>query len=67
MAFFGKMMICPNPNCGFEGKMKKRSRGSTLLLVLLFCLGIIPGVIYLCLASGWKYTCPNCHNEWSSA
>ena len=46
--------------------MKKRSRGSTLLLILLFCAGVIPGVIYLCLASGWKYTCPNCHNEWSS-
>lgn len=52
--------ICQNPNCGYHGPMKKKARGSWVLLVVLFLLWILPGLIYLMFFSGYQYNCPRC-------
>ena len=53
-------IICPNPNCGYRGAPRRESRGSCLIAVLLLCLGIVPGVLYLVIMSGHRYYCPRC-------
>jgi|GEM_PF-6979231 len=53
-------IICPNPNCGYRGKPRRRARGSLFLLVFLFCLFIIPGLLYLMFRSGYVLICPRC-------
>jgi len=55
-----KYIICPNPNCGYRGKPKKVARGSCLLLIVLFFLGILPGILYLIFRGGYRYECPKC-------
>jgi len=49
------------PNCGYEGEGKKYTRGSLLIEIVLWLLGIIPGLIY----SLWRLSnqyigCPKC-------
>ena len=53
-------MICPNPNCGYEGRPRKRARGSLLLGLILCAFFIIPGLLYFMLMSGYRYYCPYC-------
>lgn len=53
-------IICPNPNCGKVGTPICKSRGSVLIMVFLLLIGIIPGLLYALLASGYDYFCPNC-------
>jgi hypothetical protein len=55
----GKDFICPN--CGFEGKPKRVTKGSILIELFLWIFLIIPGLIY----SLWRLTsrydaCPQC-------
>ncbi len=52
--------ICSNPNCGYRGKLERRSRGSLMVTILLFCLGILPGLLYLIFMCGYDYYCPHC-------
>lgn len=52
--------ICPNPNCGYRGAMLYASRQSCLVAGLLFCFGILPGLVYVLLTSGRTVTCPKC-------
>jgi len=59
-------IICPNENCGYEGKAKRKARGSTILLIFLFLLGVLPGVIYLAMRGGFIYSCPKCGIQISS-
>ena len=59
-------IICPNDNCAYEGEAKRKSRGSTTVLVILFLIGIIPGVIYLAMRGGFIYSCPQCGIQISS-
>ena len=59
-------IICPNENCAYEGKAKRKARGSTTLLVFLLLIGIIPGVIYLAMRGGFIYSCPQCGIQISS-
>lgn len=58
-----KSMLCPNPNCGYCGKAISKPRGSTLALLILLLLWIVPGLIYYIFAYGYKYACPQCRLE----
>ncbi len=53
-------IICPNPNCGYRGAPRRESRGSIIIAIILCCLFIVPGLIYLVLVSGYDYMCPQC-------
>ena len=57
---FAKKIICPNQNCGYKGSAKKKSRGSTVIGLILLCFGILPGILYFMLKSGYNYSCPQC-------
>jgi hypothetical protein len=48
------------PNCGYGGRPVPKPRGSWALLILLFCLYIVPGVIYLFVYNGYKGVCAKC-------
>ena len=53
-------MICPNSNCGYEGKPKKKARGSFVIGLVLCLFFLLPGIIYFMLKSGYRYYCPKC-------
>jgi len=53
-------MICPNPNCGYEGRAKKRSRGSIIVGIILCLFFLLPGILYFMFKSGYRYYCPKC-------
>ena len=54
-------IICPNQNCGFKGRAKRKSRGSFILGILLCFLFLLPGILYFIFKSGYRYYCPNCN------
>ena len=56
-------IICPNPNCGYQGRPKRIARGSMLVAVLLGFFFIIPALLYMLIYSGYRYECPRCGNE----
>lgn len=58
-------VICPNPQCGYEGRpitVSKRSRLVGLLLCLFF---LLPGILYFMWmsGSGYRYYCPRCEMQ----
>lgn len=53
-------IICPNPNCGYRGRGKRIGGQSGCLLVILLCLGIIPGLIYMMFSGASGIQCPRC-------
>jgi hypothetical protein len=53
-------IICPNPNCRYEGPPRKVARGSALVGILLLFLFILPGILYLVFMQGYRYYCPKC-------
>lgn len=55
-----RSIICPNPNCGYKGPAKRKSRGSILIGLLLCFFFLLPGIIYFIVRSGYRYFCPNC-------
>jgi DNA-directed RNA polymerase subunit RPC12/RpoP len=55
-----RKIICPNPNCGFKGLAKAKSRGSNFVLIVLLFFFIIPGILYMLFKGGYTYSCPNC-------
>jgi hypothetical protein len=59
-------IICPNPNCGYQGPPKQVARGSIGVGCLLMFFFIIPGIIYFMLKSGYRYLCPKCGMQISS-
>jgi hypothetical protein len=58
--FHDRFMICPNPNCGYNGKASQRARGSCLIAGILMLFFILPGILYLLFSSGYRYYCPKC-------
>lgn len=54
------LIICPNLRCGYTGKADIKQRGSILLLIILFCFFVIPGIIYLLIGFKKEYYCPKC-------
>ena len=53
-------IVCPNPNCGYRGSGKPAGSKSGCLLIILLCLGIIPGLIYLLFFGKSGIICPRC-------
>ncbi|WP_288594149.1 hypothetical protein [uncultured Victivallis sp.] len=53
-------IICPNPNCHYQGQGKREGSTSGILLVLLLCFGILPGILYLLFAGKPGIICPRC-------
>jgi len=60
MFFMRKPIICPNANCGYKGPAKKKSRGSSIVFIVLLMFGILPGILYAVFRSGYRYECPQC-------
>lgn len=56
----GLYVICPNPNCGYRGEGRPCGGTSVILLILLFSLGIVPGILYLLLSGSPEVICPRC-------
>jgi hypothetical protein len=53
-------MICQNPHCGALVRPTRKSRGSVVVMILLFFVGVLPGILYALLMSGYDYFCPRC-------
>lgn len=50
-----KKRSCP---CGHEGRLREQSTADPLVSMLLFCLGVVPAVIYTYAMT--RVTCPKC-------
>lgn len=55
------------PACGSAARAIKKSKGSSLLLICLLVLWIIPGLIYAIVYSGYVYVCPHCGYKYGDA
>ena len=53
-------IICPNQNCGYRGTGREQGARSGCLLVVLLCLGILPGILYLLFFGKPGIVCPKC-------
>jgi len=53
-------VICTNTNCGYRGKPGREKQRSTLVFVFLFCMWILPGIVYAILVPRYRYWCPQC-------
>jgi hypothetical protein len=53
-------IICPNPNCHYEGPPKKEARGSVLVGIILLLFFLLPGILYFIFMDGYRYNCPKC-------
>lgn len=51
-------IVCPS--CGYRGQPERKARGSFLMIIVLFALGILPGLLYVLFASGYNVHCPRC-------
>lgn len=48
----GPHMICPNPNCKYEGRARKVPRGSVIVGLFLCLFFLLPGILYFAFR-GW--------------
>jgi hypothetical protein len=53
-------IICPNPNCGYRGKPRRKARGSIIVGLFLCMFLLLPGILYFMLKSGYRIYCPRC-------
>lgn len=53
-------IICPNPNCGYQGPPRREARGSILTGLVLLLFFVLPGILYFILMQGYRYDCPRC-------
>jgi hypothetical protein len=53
-------IICPNPNCRYEGPPETTPRGSILVGVVLLLFFLLPGILYFIFMQGYRYDCPKC-------
>ena len=59
--YSGPFIICPNPNCGYRGPACEQAKGSTVALVILLLLWLLPGVLYAIFCCiGSRLHCPQC-------
>ena len=56
---FSRLKRCKCKNCNYEGKPELKSAPNGCAFILLLCLGILPGLIYLFIIPS-RYSCPNC-------
>jgi hypothetical protein len=40
----GREVICPNPNCGLRGVLRRRSKGSVSAILSWMAAGLLPGI-----------------------
>lgn len=55
------------PACGSTIQPIRKSKGSVTVAILLLCLWIVPGVLYLIVYSGYVYACPDCGFKYGDA
>jgi hypothetical protein len=53
-------IICPNPNCGYKGTPARQTTGSLGMLLILFFLGVLPGILYALMCYRTQVICPKC-------
>jgi len=53
-------IVCPNPNCNYCGKPQREAKGSLFVAITLMLFFLLPGILYLVFASGYRYKCPQC-------
>ena len=52
------------PNCGYEGKAKRYTKGSLLVEIILWLCFLLPGFLYSCWRLSTRYWgCPECKYE----
>jgi hypothetical protein len=56
----GETIICPNPQCGYQGPSQRVPRGSTAVGCILLLFFLVPGILYFMFRSGYRYVCPKC-------
>lgn len=57
-----KEVICKE--CHFIGKIRKKNPENAFVTILLLCLGIIPGLIYILVCQSKKaFVCPVCSSR----
>jgi predicted RNA-binding Zn-ribbon protein involved in translation (DUF1610 family) len=55
------------PACGSTLPAVKKSKGSSVLLIILLLLWILPGLIYVIFYNGYVYVCPRCGYKYGDA
>lgn len=53
-------IICYNTNCGYRGQGKLEGADNGCLLLLLFCCGIFPAILYILFCGKKSLICPQC-------
>src|SRR5579863_966040 len=53
-------IICPNPQCGYQGPPRREARGSCLVGLILLLFFLLPGILYFMFKRGYRYYCPRC-------
>ena len=53
-------IICYNTNCGYRGQGKIDGADNGCLLVLLFCCGVLPAILYILFCGKKSLICPKC-------
>lgn len=54
-------MICQNPNCGYNGRMRIIRKGDVWLGIILFFFAfMILGILYFIFCMGNDTICPKC-------
>ncbi len=47
-------------NCDFVGMPVRKPKGNIPMLIFMSCLGVLPGLAYLIMRSGYRFICPKC-------
>lgn len=56
-------VVCPNKKCGYHGPALRTPKCNKLIALGLCLLGLIPGLVYMCIKSGAMFTCPECGRQ----
>ena len=56
----GEFIICPNPQCGYQGPSQRLPRGNTAVGCIRPIFVVIPRIFYFMLKSGYRYVCLKC-------
>lgn len=54
---------CQNSSCTYSGDFNKKSKGSTVVMYILFFCGFFPGLIYFMAHYGYDHYCPQCNKK----
>lgn len=48
------------PNCGSRSPRVRTRKGSIIVLIVLLCFGVLPGLLYAILNDGYVWKCSSC-------